>query len=181
MSRLRKKYLEKVVLALKQKYPEKNTMQLPKLKKVVINMGLAEASKDKNAMQDHMKELMMIAGQRPVFTKAKKAISNFKLREEMPIGLMVTLRGKRMYDFLDRFCNIVSPRIRDFRGLNSNCDGGGNYSVGLDDQQIFPEINLDEVKRSQGMNLTFVTSANTDDECVELLSMLGMPFKSKAE
>jgi len=181
MPRLRKKYLEEIIPALKEKHPEKNAMQLPKLKKVIINMGLAEASKDKNAMQDHMKELMMLAGQKPVFTKSKKAISNFKLREDMPIGLMVTLRGKRMYDFVDRFCNIVTPRIRDFRGLNSKCDGRGNYSVGLNDQQCFPEINLDLVKRSQGMNLTFVTSAHTDEDCVELLSMLGMPFKTKAE
>lgn len=181
MSRLRKKYLEEIITAMKEKYPKKNAMQLPRLKKVVINMGLAEASKDKNAMQDHMKELMMLAGQKPVFTKSKKAISNFKLREDMPIGLMVTLRGKRMYDFVDRFCNIVTPRILDFRGLNSKCDGRGNYSVGLDDQQSFPEINLDLVKRSQGMNLTFVTSAHTDEDCVELLSMLGMPFKTKAE
>ncbi len=145
--------------------------------KIVISMGLSEALKDKNAIQDHGKELSLIAGQRPVATKAKKAISNFKLREGQPIGLMVTLRGKKMYDFLDRFCNIVSPRIRDFRGFVKKGDGRGNYNFGIDDQQIFPEINLDEVKRAQGMNITIVTTAKADDDCFELLSMLGFPFK----
>jgi large subunit ribosomal protein L5 len=156
-------------------------MQVPRLKKIIINMGLAEASKDKNAMQDHFQELMLISGQKPVFTKAKKAISNFKLREGVPIGLKVTLRGKRMYDFLDRFSNIISPRIRDFRGFTPKGDGRGNYSVGIDDQQIFPELNLDKVKRAQGMNMTFVTSAATDQECIELLQLLGFPFKQAQE
>jgi len=177
MSRLKKKYVEEVVPALMKQKSGINVMQVPRLKKIVINMGLAEASKDKNAMQDHHNELMLLSGQKPVFTKSKKAISNFKLREGMPIGLMVTMRGKRMYDFLDRFCNIVSPRIRDFRGFKKKGDGRGNYSVGLDDQQVFPELNLDKVKRAQGMNLTFVTSAQTEEDCLTLLEMLGFPFK----
>lgn len=178
MSRLQKKYLEEVRPALKKKYPDKNFMLLPKLRKIVISMGLAEAVKDKNILQSHFNELLLLSGQKPIFTKAKKAISNFKLREDQVIGMKVTIRGKRMYDFLDRFCNIISPRIRDFRGFKKKCDGRGNLSIGLDDQQIFPEINLDEVKRTQGMNITFVTSATKDDECVEFLSMMGFPFKS---
>ena len=153
-------------------------MQVTGLLKVVINMGIAEASKDKNAIQDCIKEMTMLSGQKPIVTKAKKAISNFKLRENQPIGVKVTLRGKRMYDFIDRFVNIVCPRIRDFRGFPSKCDGSGNYTLGLDDQQIFPEINLDDVKKTQGMHITFVTNASTDEECVELLRLLGVPFKN---
>jgi large subunit ribosomal protein L5 len=153
-------------------------MEVPGLLKVVINMGIAEASKDKNSIQDCIKELSMLSGQKPIVTKAKKAISNFKLREKQPIGVKVTLRGLRMYDFVDRFVNIVCPRIRDFRGFSSKCDGRGNFSLGLDDQQVFPEINLDEVKRTQGMHITFVTTAKTDAECVELLRLLGIPFKN---
>lgn len=178
MSRLQKKYKEEIVPELKKKYPELSVMELPVLKKIVISMGLGDAIKDKNAIQEHSDELMMISGQKPVVTKSKKAISNFKLREDQPIGLMVTLRGKRMYDFLDRFCHIVSPRIRDFRGFGRKCDGRGNYSFGINDQQIFPEINLDKVKRTQGMNVTLVTTAESDESCVELLTMLGFPFKS---
>lgn len=178
MSRLKKRYLTDVKPELQRKFNYANPMQVPGLLKVVINMGIAEASKDKNMVQDCVKELTMLSGQKPIVTRAKKAISNFKLRENQPIGVKVTLRGLRMYDFIDRFVNIVCPRIRDFRGLPSKCDGRGNYSVGLEDQQIFPEINLDEVKRSQGMHITFVTSAQTDEECVELLRLLGVPFKN---
>jgi large subunit ribosomal protein L5 len=134
--------------------------------------------KDKNALQEHSDELMILSGQKPIVTKSKKAISNFKLREDQPIGLMVTLRGKRMYDFLDRFCHVISPRIRDFRGFNRKCDGRGNFSFGIDDQQIFPEVNIDKIKRAQGMNITLVSSADTDEGCLELLTMLGFPFKS---
>ena len=177
MSRLQKKYKEDVLPELKSRHSSRCPMDLPQIKKIVISMGLSEAIKDKNAVQDHSKELTMIAGQKPIVTKAKNAISNFKLREGQAIGLMVTLRGKRMYDFLDRFCNIVSPRIRDFRGFNRKCDGRGNYNFGLDDQQIFPEINLDEVKRTQGMNITIVTTAKNDQDSIELLEMLGFPFK----
>ncbi len=176
MSRLKKKYLEEIKQALQEKYAYSNPMKIPELKKIVVNMGLAEASKDKNALQDAVNELSVLTGQKPIITKAHKSIAGFKLREGQTLGAKVTLRGKRMYDFLDRFCNIVSPRIRDFRGFKRKGDGRGCYSLGLDDQQIFPEINLDKVKRTQGMNITFVTSAVTDDECVELLAKLGMPF-----
>lgn len=177
MSRLRKKFYSEILPAMKTKNKYENVMQVPRLKKIIISMGLAEALKDKNILQDHMKELTFLSGQKPIITKSKKSISNFKLREDYPIGMMVTLRGKRMYDFLDRFCNIISPRVRDFRGFNNKGDGKGNYSFGLTDQQIFPEINLDEVKRTQGMNVTMVTSAKTNEECNELLTNLGFPFK----
>lgn len=177
MSRLKQKYQEQVVPALIERHPDRNVMQTPGLKKIVISMGLAEALKDKNALQEHSDELSLISGQKPIVTRAKKAISNFKLREEQPIGLMVTLRGERMYDFLDRFMHIASPRIRDFRGFNKKGDGRGNYNFGISDQQIFPEVNLDKVKRTQGMNITIVTSAQTDADCVELLTLLGFPFK----
>lgn len=178
MNRLKKLYREKVRKTLQEKFNYTNPMKVPALRKIVLNMGIVEAAKDKNAIQDCVKELAAIAGQRPVITRAKKAISNFKLREGQPIGVMVTLRGKRMYDFLDRFCNIASPRIRDFRGFSSKCDGRGNYSLGITDHQIFTELNLDEVKRTQGMHITFVTTAHTDEECVELLRLLGLPFKN---
>ncbi|MBX3718536.1 MAG: 50S ribosomal protein L5 [Parachlamydiales bacterium] len=177
MSRLQKKYKEEVKSALQDRFKYTNPMLMPVLKKVVISMGVAEATKDKNAMQDCIKELTMLSGQKPVLTRARKSIANFKLREGQAIGAKVTLRKKRMYEFLDRFCNIVSPRIRDFRGFPLKCDGRGNYSIGIEEQQIFPEINLDEVKRTQGMNITFVTTARTDSECVELLKQLGLPFK----
>lgn len=178
MSRLKKRYQEEIKTELQNKFGYKNPMNVPILQKVVINMGIAEASKDKNAIQDCVNELALISGQKPIITRARKAISNFKLREDQPIGVKVTLRGARMYDFIDRFFNIVSPRIRDFRGFPTKCDGRGNFTLGLDDQQVFPELNLDEVKRSQGMNITFVTSAINDEECVELLRLLGLPFKN---
>lgn len=178
MSRLKKRYQAEIKKALQEKFAYKNAMQVPGLVKVVINMGIAEASKDKNSIQDCVKEMTMLSGQKPIVVKAKKAISNFKLREKQPIGIKVTLRGVRMFDFVDRFVNIVCPRIRDFRGFASKCDGMGNFSLGLDDQQVFPEINLDQVKRAQGMNITFVTTAQSDEECVELLRLLGVPFKN---
>ncbi|MCB1117165.1 MAG: 50S ribosomal protein L5 [Chlamydiia bacterium] len=181
MSRLKKRYNEEIKKTLTTKFNYKNAMLVPEMRKVVISMGLAEASKDKNAMQDCFNELMALAGQKPVFTKSRKAVSNFKLREDQQIGLKVTLRGKRMYDFIDRFTNIVSPRIRDFRGFKTKCDGRGSYSLGLDDQQVYPEINLDAVKRTQGMNISFVTTAKSDQECFELLKELGMPFKKEGE
>ncbi len=177
MSRLQKKYREEIKKALQERFAYGNVMMIPELKKVIINMGAGEASKDKNALQDCVKEMRMLSGQKPILTKAKKAVSNFKTREDQPIGVKVTLHSKRMYDFVDRFCNIVSPRIRDFRGFSPKCDGRGNYSLGINDQQIFPELNLDEVKRTQGMNITFVTSAKSDEECYELLKALGIPFK----
>jgi len=177
MSRLQKKYKEAIREELKKQFTIPNSHLIPELKKVIISMGIAEAAKDKNALQDCIKELTLLSGQKPIVTKAKKSIANFKSREGNPIGLKVTLRRVRMYDFLDRFCNIVSPRIRDFRGFPLKLDGKGNYSLGLDDQQVFPELNLDEVKRTQGMNITFVTSATSDDEGFELLKQLGLPFK----
>jgi large subunit ribosomal protein L5 len=177
MSRLKKYYKEKVLEQLNEKFSYPNRMMIPQLQKVVINMGVAEAAKDKNALQDCVNELTLISGQKPILTKAKKSISNFKLREGMPVGIKVTLRGVRMFDFIDRFFNVVCPRIRDFRGFNPKADGSGNFTLGLDDQQIFPELNLDDVKRTQGMHITFVTSAKNDDECIELLRLLGLPFK----
>lgn len=175
-TRLQQKYKEVVRADLNQKFNFANPHLIPELKKIVISMGVAEATKDKNVMQDCVKEMTQLSGQKPIVTKSKKAISNFKLREDQAIGVKVTLRGKRMYDFFDRFCNIVSPRIRDFRGFRRKADGRGSYSLGINDQQIFPEINLDEVKRSQGMNITFVTSSRSDEECIELLSLMGLPF-----
>lgn len=177
MSRLKERYKKEIKEQLKEKFGYQNPMQIPRLKSVVINMGVAEASKDKNSLQQLQNELALISGQKPIVTKAKKAISNFKLRQGQPIGIKVTLRGARMYDFLDRFFNISCPRIRDFRGFPTKCDGMGNYTLGIEDQQIFPEVNLDELKRVQGMNISFVTSASTDPECVELLRLLGLPFK----
>jgi len=177
MSALKKQYEETVKGKLKEHFGFKNQMQIPKLHKIVVSMGVAEALKDKSTITHAERELTVIAGQKPIITKAKKSVSNFKLREGYPIGLKVTLRGKRMYDFMYRFIHIVSPRIRDFRGFSKKCDGQGNYSLGVDDQQIFPEVNLDEVKRVQGMNITFVTTAKNDEECYRLLHELGMPFK----
>lgn len=177
MSRLQKRYKEEIKDALNKKFEYANSMLIPKLVKVIISMGIAEATKDKNAVQNCLKELTSISGQKPIFTRARTSVANFKLRKGQDIGLKVTLRKKRMYDFFDRFCNIVSPRIRDFRGFPKKCDGMGNYSLGLEEQQIFPEINLDAVKRTQGMNITFVTTAKTDEECMELLAKLGLPFK----
>lgn len=177
MSRLQLKYNQEIKKALQSKFAYPNPMMTPGLKKVVISMGLAEAAKDKNALQDAINELTVLSGQKPLLTRSTKAIAGFKLRQGQVIGAKVTLRGKRMFDFLDRFFNIVCPRIRDFRGFPRKCDGRGCYSLGLEDQQVFPEIKLDAVKRAQGMNVTFVTSANTDEECVELLRQLGLPFK----
>jgi large subunit ribosomal protein L5 len=178
MSRLKNKYKNTVKEELNKKFQYSNPMNIPALKKIVINMGIAEASKDKNIVQQLVKEVASISGQKPIVTRAKKAISNFKLREGQSIGIKVTMRGTRMFDFLDRFNNIVCPRIRDFRGFATKCDGRGNYTLGIDDQQIFPEVNLDEVKQTQGMNITFVTTAEKDEECIELLRLLGVPFKN---
>jgi large subunit ribosomal protein L5 len=179
MSRVQEKYKKEVKDKLQEKFSYSNPMLIPSLKKIVISMGIAEASKDKNAVQDCLKEVTQLSGQKPILTKAKKAIANFKLREGQANGIKVTLRRKRMFDFFDRFCHIVSPRIRDFRGFPLKCDGRGSYSIGLQEQIVFPEINIDAVKRTQGMNITFVTSAKTDKECVELLAQLGFPFKTE--
>lgn len=178
MSRLKKKYKEAIKKELQKKFEYANPNMIPKLEKVVINMGIAEASKDKNTIQACVNEMTALSGQKPIITKAKKAISNFKLREGQPIGIKVTLRGVRMFEFIDRFFHIACPRIHDFRGFPVKCDGRGNFTLGIDDQQIFPEVNLDEVKKTQGMNITFVTSAKSDEECIELLRLLGLPFKN---
>ncbi|MBI5345620.1 MAG: 50S ribosomal protein L5 [Chlamydiae bacterium] len=180
MSRYKNKYIEEIRPLLQKKYAI-NIMEVPVLKKIVVSMGIAEAAKDKNLIQDHIKELTLLSGQKPITVKSKIAISNFKLREGQPIGLMVTLRGKRMYDFLDRFCNIVCPRIRDFRGFSTKGDGRGCYNLGLEDQQVYPELNLDEVKRAQGMNIALVTTAKDDEGCFELLKMFGFPFKQERD
>lgn len=177
MSRLKERYKKQIRGELEKKYNHSNSMTIPSVCKVVINMGVAEAMKDKNALQDATKELTLLSGQKPLVTRARKSIAGFKLRQGQPIGLKVTLRGIRMYDFMDRFFNIVCPRIRDFRGFKPKCDGQGNYTLGIEEQVIFPEINLDDVKRTQGMHITFVTDANSDEECIELLRLLGLPFK----
>jgi large subunit ribosomal protein L5 len=181
MSRVLEKYRKEVRGKLQERFQYENPMLIPSLKKIVISMGIAEATKDKNAIQDCLKEMTLLSGQKPIITKAKKSVANFKLREEQAIGIKVTLRNKRMFDFFDRFCHIVSPRIRDFRGFPEKCDGRGSYSLGLQEQVAFPEINLDTVKRTQGMNITFVTSARNDEECVALLSFMGFPFKSMGQ
>ncbi|MFA5250661.1 MAG: 50S ribosomal protein L5 [Parachlamydiales bacterium] len=178
MSRLQAKFKEEIFPELKKRHPQKNPMELPKLKKIIISMGLVEAAKDKGALQEHINELTVLSGQKPILTRAKKDISNFKLRAGQTVGAKVTLRKKRMYEFLYRFCHIVCPRIRDFRGFKTHFDGQGNYSLGLEDQQVFPEVNLDSVKRAQGMNITLVTTAQSDQECLELLTLLGLPFKN---
>jgi large subunit ribosomal protein L5 len=177
-SRLKEYFRKEIVAKLKDVYPDLNAMELPALKKIVVSMGVGEAKNDAKLIDIHKQELALITGQLPIVTKAKRAVSNFKLREGLGIGLVVTLRGDRMYEFLDRFIHISAPRIRDFRGFKrTGCDGSGNYSFGITDQQIFPEINPNQVNRTQGMNITFVTSAKTDEQCIELLSMLGFPFQ----
>lgn len=179
MSRLRARYQEEIRPALQKRFGYANPMLIPEVEKVVINIGAGEASKDKNALQDCINELTLISGQKPILTRAKKSVANFKTREGQVIGLKVTMRRRRMYDFIDRFCNIAAPRIRDFRGFPYKCDGRGSYSLGISDQQAFCELKLDDVKRTQGMDITFVTSARTDEECYELLKALGLPFKEK--
>ncbi|SCA59043.1 50S ribosomal protein L5 [Chlamydiales bacterium SCGC AB-751-O23] len=177
MSRLKEKYIKETRKKLTDKFGYKNSMLVPKMVKVILNMGMGDLARDKGVIEDCVRDLTVISGQKPIITKAKKSISNFKLREGVPIGLKVTLRGNRMNDFIDRFCNIVSPRILDFRGFNKKLDGKGNYSVGLKDHQVFPELDLDAVKRTVGMDITFVTSAQTDEEGESLLRELGIPFK----
>ena len=178
-SRLKKRYEEEIRKELNEKFKFRNKMLIPQLRKIVINMGLAEVCRDKNLVQDHVNELTRLAGQKAIITKARMSIANFKLREGMPVGAKVTLRGQRMYDFLDRFVNLVCPLIADFRGFNSKADGRGNMTLGLTDQQCFPELDLDAVKRSQGMHISFVTTAQDDEECVELMRLLGIPFKDR--
>ncbi|MCX6351035.1 MAG: 50S ribosomal protein L5 [Bacteroidetes bacterium] len=177
----RTKYNDQVIPALQKELGYKNVMQIPKLTKICINQGLGAAVSDKKIVDVAVKEMTTITGQLAVATKSKKAISNFKLRENMPIGARITLRGNRMYEFLERLVAISIPRIRDFRGINDKgFDGRGNYTLGITEQIIFPEIDIDKVTRMQGMDITFVTTANTDKEAYTLLKELGLPFKTNA-
>lgn len=177
MSRLKDFYKDEVVEAMTKKFGYKNIMEVPKLEKIVINMGVGEAKENVKVLESAMKDLETISGQKPVITKAKNSIASFKIREGMPIGCKVTLRGKRMYEFLDRLINLALPRVRDFRGVNPNAfDGRGNYALGIKEQLIFPEIEYDKVDKVRGMDVIFVTTANTDEEARELLRLFNMPF-----
>jgi large subunit ribosomal protein L5 len=178
MSQLQSIYSAKVAPKLKEKFSYKNVHQIPKLKKIVLNMGLGEAIHNIKIIDSAVEELMTIAGQRPVVTRARKSIAAFKLREGMPIGCMVTLRGERMYDFFDKLVNVALPRVRDFRGISPKAfDGSGNYSLGIKEHIIFPEIDYDKIDKIKGMNISIVTSAENDEEGRELLTLMGMPFR----
>ncbi len=178
MARLKDKYRAEVVPALKQRFAYKNVMEIPRLEKIVINMGLGDCKDNAKALELAVTELETIAGQKPLVTKAKKSIANFKLRSGMNVGAKVTLRGDRMYEFADKLVSIVLPRVRDFRGVSTKAfDGRGNYSLGVREQLIFPEIEYDKVEKIRGMEMIFVTTAKTDEEARELLRLLGMPFQ----
>lgn len=177
-SRLKEKYDNEVVQALMEKFQYSSVMEVPKLEKVVLNMGIGEARENPKALESAVEELTIISGQRPVVTKAKKSIANFKVREGMSVGAKVTLRGERMYDFLDKLMNISLPRVRDFRGVSATSfDGRGNYALGIKEQLIFPEIEYDKVEAIRGLDIIIVTTAKTDEEAKEFLSLMGMPFK----
>ncbi len=177
--RLRSKYHDEIIGKLKEQFQYKSIMQVPKLQKICLNQGVGAATQDKKMVDNALNEMTMIAGQKAVSTKAKISVSNFKLREGMPIGTRVTLRQDRMYEFLDRLITVALPRVRDFRGVNDKSfDGRGNYSMGITEQIIFPEIVLDKINKITGMDVTFVTSANTDEEAYALLKAFGMPFKN---
>lgn len=177
MSRLKEMYQNEIVAGLTKKFEYKNPMQVPKLDKIVINIGLGEAKDNHKLLDAAIKDLETIAGQKAVICKAKKSVANFKLREGMPIGCKVTLRGEKMYEFADRLINLALPRVRDFRGVNPNAfDGRGNYALGIKEQLIFPEIEYDKVEKVLGMDIIFVTTAKTDEEGRELLKLFGMPF-----
>ena len=176
-TRLQEKYLSEVVPALQDKFQYKNVMQIPKLEKVVINMGCGEAVSNSKVLESAVADMTEIAGQKPVITKAKKSIANFKVRQGMALGAKVTLRGDRMYYFLDKLMNLALPRVRDFRGVSATAfDGRGNYALGLKEQLIFPEIEYDKIDKVRGMDIIVVTTAQTDEEARELLKLLGMPF-----
>ncbi|MGF7171624.1 large subunit ribosomal protein L5 [Sphingobium xanthum] len=180
--RSKKLYDEKVAKAMTEKFGYKNVMEVPKIEKIVLNMGVGEATQDKKKVTSAAEEMELIAGQKPVITKAKKSIAQFKLREGMPIGAKVTLRRERMYEFLDRLVTIAMPRIRDFRGLNpKSFDGRGNYAFGIKEQLIFPEISYDKIEKMRGMDIIVTTTAKTDDEARELLRLFGFPFPVEAE
>ena len=175
---LKKDYLERIVPALQKEFNYSTVMQVPVLKKIVINQGLGEATADKKIIETAINELTAITGQKAVATLSRKDISNFKLRKKMPIGVMVTLRRERMYEFLERLVRVSLPRIRDFKGIESKLDGRGNYTLGIQEQIIFPKINIDSITKIMGMNITFVTSAKTDEEGYALLKAFGLPFKN---
>lgn len=177
MSRMHEMYKAKVAPALMEKFSYKSVMQIPKLEKIVVNIGMGEAKDNPKAIEAAMSDLAAITGQSPVITKARKSVANFKLREGMNIGCKVTLRGEKMYEFLDRLFNVALPRVRDFRGINPNSfDGRGNYSLGVKEQLIFPEIDYDKIDKIRGMDIIVVTTAKTDEEARELLSLMGAPF-----
>ena len=177
-AQLKKEYREKIAPELKKQFNYSSAMQIPELKKIVINMGLGNATQDKKIIDVAINEVTAITGQKAVATYSKKDIANFKLRKKMPIGVMVTLRRERMYEFLERLVRVALPRIRDFKGIQSRLDGRGNYTLGIQEQIIFPEINIDAIDRIQGMNITFVTTAKTDEEGFALLKAFGLPFKN---
>jgi len=178
VNRLQEKYQTSVRAELTKKFNYSSSMQIPKLEKIVINMGVGDAVANSKVLDDAVDELTQIAGQKPIITKAKKSIANFKLREGMPIGCKVTLRGERMYEFFDKLVSISLPRVRDFHGVNQNAfDGRGNYTLGVKEQLIFPEINFDKIKKIRGMDIVIVTTANTDEEGRTLLALMGMPFR----
>lgn len=180
MSRLKEKYRNEAVPALMEKFNYKNIMMVPKVDKITVNMGVGAAVDDAKAMDAAVKDLSLITGQKPIITRAKKSVAAFKVREGMPVGCMVTLRGDRMYDFLDKLINATLPRVRDFRGLSPRSfDGRGNYTLGIREQIIFPEISYDDVERVQGMNIVIRTTAETDEEGLEMLRSLGMPFREQ--
>ncbi len=180
MARILEKYQQQVVSLLTKKYGYKNKLAVPKLQKIVVNMGVGKAIDNKKLVEEASKHLTVITGQKPLITKAKKAISGFKLRKGQPIGCKVTLRGKRMFEFLDRLISIVLPRIKDFRGLSPKAfDGRGNYTLGLTEQIVFPEISIETVESVQGMDVTMVVTGNSNEQSCELLKLLGMPFKSE--
>ena len=178
MARLKDQYVSTVAPALMSKFGYKNVMQIPRLDKVVVNVGAGEAKDNAKAIDAIMGDLSLITGQRPVICRAKKSVANFKLREGMPIGVKVTLRGEKMWDFVDKLFNVAFPRVRDFRGINPNSfDGKGNYSTGIKEQLIFPEIEYDKIDKVRGMDINIITTANTDEEAKELLTLMGAPFE----
>lgn len=178
MARLKATYKDKVVPSLMEKFQYESIMQTPRLEKIVLNMGVGEAKENSKFLDNAVEEMTLIAGQKPVVTKAKKSISNFKLREGMSVGCKVTLRGEHMYEFFDKLVNIALPRVRDFRGVSKTAfDGRGNYALGIKEQLIFPEINYDKIDKIRGMDIIITTTANTDEEARELLGLMGMPFR----
>ncbi len=178
MTRLKDAYLNDVTKAMMEAFGYKSVMEVPKFEKIVVNMGIGDAKDNAKSLESAVSELTLIVGQKPVITKAKKSVSNFKVREGMPVGAKVTLRGAKMYEFTDRLLNIALPRVRDFRGVSGKAfDGRGNYTLGVKEHLIFPEIEYDKVERSRGMDIIFVTTAKTDEECRELLRLMGMPFE----